>query len=141
LSLAPSELLSGRSCLAAFHCSALSAPSTSVHAAGQPLSCPPRASCVGEAYLIFLLVVRGVDSPYRRLLSIRLIGPDCFLRTWYLPFLADSVLAPTALFQLNRLALEGSNCGVDDSLRAWLLGSLFRWWVGIRPFFWSPSFM
>jgi len=124
LPLAPSELLSGRSCLAAFHCSALRAP----------LSCPPRASGIGEAYLIFHLVVRGVDSPYRRLLPIRLICPDYFLRTWYLPVLADSVSAPTALFQLNRLALEGSNYGVDDSLRALLLGSLFRWWVGIRPF-------
>jgi len=45
-----SELLSGRSYHAAFRCSASRAP------------CPPRASEIGEAYLISPSAVLGVDS-------------------------------------------------------------------------------
>jgi len=65
------------------------------------LSCPPRASEIGKVYLIFLSEVLRVDSPRRRLLPFQYIGPNCFLRTRYLPVLADSVRAPTALFQVN----------------------------------------
>jgi len=84
VTLAPSELISGRSCLAAFHCSALRAPLTAAHAARHPPSCASRDSGIGEEDLIFLLAVLGVDYPHWRLLLIRLIGLDCFLRTGYL---------------------------------------------------------
>jgi len=65
---------------------------------------------------IFLLAVLGVDSPHQRLLLIRLIVPECFIRTGYLPVLADFVLALTALFQVNLLTLERSHSGVGDFL-------------------------
>jgi len=74
-------LLSGRSYHAAFSCFALRAPSIFVFAARQPLSCPPHASEIGEAYLISPSAVLGVDSPYRRLLPFPWIGPDCFPQT------------------------------------------------------------
>jgi len=131
-----SALLSGHSFHAAFRCSASRAPSIFVHVARQPLSCPPRASEIGEAYLISPSAVLGVDSPHRRLLPFQYIGPNCFLQTGYLPVLADSVRAPTALFQVNLLALARLHCGVGDFHRALLLGSLFQCLVGIRPSSW-----
>jgi len=136
-----SELLSGRSYHAAFRCSASRAPSIFVPAARQPLSCPPHASEIGEAYLISPSAVQGVDSPHRRLLPFQYIGLNCFLQTGYLPVLADSVRAPTALFQVNLPALVRSHSVVGDFHRALLLGSLFRCWVGIRPSSWPPSFI
>jgi len=54
---------------------------------------------------------------------------DCFLQTGYLPVLADSVRAPTALIQVNLPALARLHYGFGDCLRALLLGSLFRCWV------------
>jgi len=114
---------------AAFRCSASRAPSIFVHVARQPLSCPLRASEIGEAYLIFLSAVLGVGSPLRRLLIFQYIDPNCFLRTGYLHVLADSVRAPTALFQVNLPALARSHSGVGDFHRALSLGSLFRCWV------------
>jgi len=54
----------------------------------------------------------GVDSPPRRLLPFQYIDPNCFLRTGYLPVLADSVRASTAPFQVNLLALARLHCGV-----------------------------
>jgi len=133
--------LSGRLYHAAFRCSASRAPSIFVPAARQPLSCPPRASDIREAYLIFLSAVLGVYSPLRRLLPFQYIDPNCFLRTGYLPALADSVRAPTTLFQMSLLALARSHSGVGGCLRALLLGSLSRCWVGIGPSSWRPSIM
>jgi len=109
--------------------------------ARQPLSGPPCASEIGEACLISHSAVLGVDSPHRRLLSFQYTGPDCFLQTGYLPVLADSVRAPTALFHVNFLALARLHCGVGDFHRALLLVSLFRCWVAIGPFSWPPSFI
>jgi len=134
-------LLSMSCVTAAFRCSASRAPSIFVHVARQPLSCPLRASEIGEAYLIFLSAVLGVGSPLRRLLIFQYIDPNCFLRTGYLHVLADSVRAPKALFQVNLPALARLHYGVGDCLRAMLLGSLFRCWVGIRPSSWPPSFI
>jgi len=99
------------------------------------------ASEIGEACLISPSAVLGVDSPHRRLFPFQYTGPDCFLQTGYLPDLADSVRALTALFQVNLLALARSHSGVGDFHRALLLGSLFRCWVGIRPSSWPPSFI
>jgi len=113
----------------AFRCSALRAPSTFFPAARQSLICPPHASEIGEAYLISPSAALGVDSPHRRLLLFQYIGPDCFLQTGYLPVLADSVRAPTALIQVNLPALARLHYGFGDCLRALLLGSLFRCWV------------
>jgi len=123
---------------AAFRCSALRAPSIFIRAARQPLSCPPHAFEIGEACLIFLSAVLGVDSPHRLLLLFQCIGPDWFPRTGYLPVLANSVRAHTGLFQVNLLALARSHSGVGDFHRAPLLGSLFRCWVGIKPSSWPP---
>jgi len=75
-----SELPSGRSYHAAFRCISR-APSIFVYAAHQPLSCPPRACEIGDAYLISISAVLGVDAPHRRLLTFQWIGPDCFPRT------------------------------------------------------------
>jgi len=141
LLLVLSELLSGRSYHAAFRCSTLRAPSIFAHAARQPLSCPPHASEIGEACLIFLSALLGVDSPQRRFLPFPWIGPDFFLQTGYLPVLADSVGAPTALFQVNFLALARSRSGLGDFLRALMLGLLFRCWFGIRRSSWPPLFI
>jgi len=135
------ELLSGRSYHAAFCCSASRAPSTFSPAARQPLSCTPHASEFGEAYLISPSAVLGVDSPHLQLLPFQYTGPDCFLQTGYLLVLADSVRAPTALFQVNLLALARSHSGAGDFQHALLLGSLFRCWFGIRPSSWPPSFI
>jgi len=125
LLLAPSELLFARSCLAAFHCSGLRALSTAAHPARQPSRC-------GSILDLPFGGPRGGSSPLASP-SKSLIGADCFLRTGYLPVLTDLVSAPTALFQVNLLALEGSHSGVGNFLRALLLGSLFRCWVGTRP--------
>jgi len=130
-----SELLSGRSYHAAFRCSASRAPSIFVPSARHAFE-------IGEAYLIFPSTVLGIDSPHRRLLPLQYISPDCFPQTGYhLPVLADSVRAPTALFQVNILALARLHYGVGDCLCALLLRSLFRCWVGIRPSSWPPSFI
>jgi len=105
LPLEHSKLLSGRLCLATYHCSALRASSTSVHAALRPLSCPPRASDIGKAYLIFLFEVQGIDSPHRQLLPIRLmVQIVVFGQGIYLSWLSFCYL-PRLLAQVNLLAL------------------------------------